>query len=255
MISEKMKPMVENNSVIRVMFEEGKRLSALYGAENVYDFSLGNPNVPAPDAVKESILEVLDQEESTFVHGYMSNAGYEDVREAVAQSLNRRFGTDFGYQNILMTVGAASGLNVILKTILDPGDEVMVFAPFFLEYGNYVRNYDGKLVVVSPNTSDFQPNLQEFEEKITAKTRAVIINSPNNPTGVVYSSQTLHALANILREKEKALGREILLISDEPYRELAYDGVEVPYVTKYYGNSVVCYSYSKSLSLPGERIG
>lgn len=131
MISEKMKPMVENNSVIRVMFEEGKRLSALYGAENVYDFSLGNPNVPAPDAVKESILEVLDQEESTFVHGYMSNAGYEDVREAVAQSLNRRFGTDFGYQNILMTVGAASGLNVILKTILDPGDEVMVFAPFF----------------------------------------------------------------------------------------------------------------------------
>ena len=255
MISEKMKPMVENNSVIRVMFEEGKRLSALYGAENAYDFSLGNPNVPAPDAVKESILEVLDQEESTFVHGYMSNAGYEDVREAVAQSLNRRFGTDFGYQNILMTVGAASGLNVILKTILDPGDEVMVFAPFFLEYGNYVRNYDGKLVVVSPNTSDFQPNLQEFEEKITAKTRAVIINSPNNPTGVVYSSQTLHALANILREKEKALGREILLISDEPYRELAYDGVEVPYVTKYYGNSVVCYSYSKSLSLPGERIG
>ena len=255
MISEKMKPMVENNSVIRVMFEEGKRLSALYGSENVYDFSLGNPNVPAPDAVKESILEVLDQEESTFVHGYMSNAGYEDVREAVAQSLNRRFGTDFGYQNILMTVGAASGLNVILKTILDPGDEVMVFAPFFLEYGNYVRNYDGKLVVVSPNTLDFQPNLQEFEEKITAKTRAVIINSPNNPTGVVYSSQTLHALANILREKEKALGREILLISDEPYRELAYDGVEVPYVTKYYGNSVVCYSYSKSLSLPGERIG
>ena len=165
MISEKMKPMVENNSVIRVMFEEGKRLSVLYGAENVYDFSLGNPNVPAPDAVKESILEVLDQEESTFVHGYMSNAGYEDVREAVAQSLNRRFGTDFGYQNILMTVGAASGLNVILKTILDPGDEVMVFAPFFLEYGNYVRNYGGNWWLFPLIRRIFSPTFRSLRKK------------------------------------------------------------------------------------------
>ncbi len=255
MISEKMKPMVQNNSVIRVMFEEGKRLAAIYGAENVYDFSLGNPNVPAPEAVKESILETLEEEESTFVHGYMSNAGYEDVRETVAQSLNRRFGTKFGVNNILMTVGAASGLNVILKTILNPKEEVIAFAPYFLEYNSYVRNYDGEMVVVSPNTVNFQPNLDEFEQKLTAKTRAVIINTPNNPSGVVYSDATLKRLAAILTAKQKEFGTQIVLISDEPYRELAYDGVEVPYVTKYYANTVVCYSYSKSLSLPGERIG
>lgn len=255
MISEKMRPLVENNSVIRVMFEEGKRRAAIYGAENVYDFSLGNPNVPAPDAVKESILEILDEEDSVFVHGYMSNAGYEDVRETIAQSLNERFGTAFGQNNILMTVGAASGLNVILKTILDPGDEVIAFAPYFVEYGNYVRNYDGKLVVISPNTVDFQPNLDEFEQKINEKTKAVIINTPNNPTGVVYSDATLKKMAAILSRKEEELGKDIVLLSDEPYRELAYDGVEVPYVTKYYPNTVVCYSYSKSLSLPGERIG
>lgn len=255
MISEKVRPLVENNSVIRVMFEEGKRLAAIYGAENVYDFSLGNPNVPAPKEVEDSILEILKEEESTFVHGYMSNAGYEDVRETIAGSLNARFQTSFGENNILMTVGAASGLNVILKTILDPGDEVIVFAPYFVEYGNYVRNYDGKLVVISPNTADFQPNLEELAEKLTKRTRAVIINTPNNPTGVVYSAQTLERLAKILRQKEEEFGTQIVLISDEPYRELAYDGVEVPYVTHYYENTVVCYSYSKSLSLPGERIG
>lgn len=255
MISGKMKPLVENNSVIRVMFEEGKRLAAIYGAENVYDFSLGNPNVPAPPEVEQAIRDTLMEEESTFVHGYMSNAGYEDVRETIAQSLNSRFGTKFSQKNILMTVGAASGLNVILKTILNPGDEVIVFAPYFVEYGNYVRNYDGQLTVISPNTADFQPNLEEFAEKITGRTKAVIINTPNNPTGVVYSHETLTRLAEIMRQKTKEMGTEMVLISDEPYRELAYDGVEVPYVTKYYADTVVCYSYSKSLSLPGERIG
>lgn len=255
MISEKMKSLVQNNSAIRIMFEEGKRLASIYGAENVYDFSLGNPNVPAPKEVEEAILEVLKEEESTFVHGYMSNSGYEDVRETIAQSLNERFGTNFGFRNILMTVGAASGLNIILKTLLNPEDEVITFAPYFLEYGSYVRNYDGKLVVVSPNMVNFQPNLDEFAEKITAKTKAVIINTPNNPTGVVYSDATLKRLADILRAKEEEFGTTIVLISDEPYRELAYDGVEVPYVTKYYADAVVCYSYSKSLSLPGERIG
>lgn len=255
MISKKIKPLVENNSVIRVMFEEGKRLADIYGAENVYDFSLGNPNVPAPPEVEESILEILREEESVFVHGYMSNAGYEDVRETIAHSLNRRFGTAFGAGNILMTVGAASGLNVILKTILDPGEEVAVFAPYFVEYGNYVGNYEGKLVVVPPNTVDFQPDLEEFARKLTPRTKAVIINTPNNPTGVVYSDKTLKKLAEILKEKEEEYGNAIVLISDEPYRELAYDGVEVPYVTKYYRDTVVCYSYSKSLSLPGERIG
>ena len=255
MISEKMKPLVQNNSVIRMMFEEGKRLASIYGAENVYDFSLGNPNVPAPAEVEEAILETLKEEESTFVHGYMSNAGYEDVRETIAQSLNGKFGTHFGMRNILMTVGAASGLNIVLKTILNPEDEVIVFAPYFVEYGNYVRNYDGKLVIVSPNTETFQPNLDEFAEKITAKTKAVIINTPNNPTGVIYSDATLKRLAEILCAKQEELGTDIVLLSDEPYRELAYDGAEVPYVTNYYDNTIVCYSYSKSLSLPGERIG
>ncbi|MCI8659360.1 MAG: pyridoxal phosphate-dependent aminotransferase [Lachnospiraceae bacterium] len=255
MISEKMRPLVENNSVIRVMFEEGKRLAAIYGKENVYDFSLGNPNVPAPDEVREAILEILNEEESTFVHGYMSNAGYEDVRQTIACSLNERFETEFGADNILMTVGAASGLNVILKTILNPGEEVIVIAPYFVEYGNYVANYDGKLVVVPPNTKDFQPDLKGLESRITKKTKAVIINTPNNPTGVVYSHDTLRCMADILKKKEQEFGSVIVLISDEPYRELAYDGVKVPYVTKYYRDTVVCYSYSKSLSLPGERIG
>lgn len=255
MISEKMKPLVANNSVIRVMFEEGKRLAAIHGAENVYDFSLGNPSVPAPDAVRQAIVDVLEEEDPIVVHGYMSNAGFEDVRETIAKSLNERFGTQFGMENILMTVGAASGLNVILKTILNPGDQVITFAPYFVEYGNYVRNYDGELVVVSPNTVDFQPNLSEFEEKITERTKAVIINTPNNPTGVVYSEATLIRIGEILRKKEEELGTTIVLISDEPYRELAYDGVEVPYVTKYYADTVIGYSYSKSLSLPGERIG
>ena len=255
MIAEKMKPFVQNNSAIRMMFEEGNRLRAKYGADKVYDFSLGNPSVPAPDCVREAIIDLVNNEEPTVLHGYMSNAGFEDVRETIAQSLNRRFGTAFSAHNLIMTVGAASGLNVILKTILNPGEEVIVFAPYFLEYGAYVRNYDGKLVEISPNTETFQPNLKELEEKITANTRAVIVNTPHNPTGVVYSEETIKELAAILEKKQQEFGSVIYLISDEPYRELAYDGVEVPYLTKYYKNTVVGYSYSKSLSLPGERIG
>ena len=255
MIAEKMRPLIENNSAIRAMFEEGKRLAAIYGPENVYDFSLGNPNVPAPEAVNRAITDIVAEEASTMVHGYMSNAGFEDVRDTVAQSLNRRFGTQFHLENILMTVGAASGMNVILKTVLDPGDEVIVFAPYFMEYGAYVRNYDGVLVTVSPDTSSFQPNISELKEKITRRTKAVIINTPNNPTGVVYSSETLEQIAAVMKAKEEEYRTSIVLISDEPYRELAYDGVEVPYVTPFYHNTVVCYSYSKSLSLPGERIG
>lgn len=255
MISKKMTPMIQNNSAIRMMFEEGNRLARLYGRENVFDFSLGNPSVPAPGEVKEAILDILEQEDSLFVHGYMSNAGYEDVREAVAASLNRRFGTRFHKGNILMTVGAASGLNVILKTILDPGDEVVTFALYFVEYGSYVRNYDGELRVVPPNTADFQPDLEEFEKRISKRTKAVIINTPNNPTGVVYSDETLRRIAGILERKQGEFQSQIALISDEPYRELAYDGVKVPFVTGYYRNTVICYSFSKSLSLPGERIG
>ena len=256
MISKKMENMVANSSAIRAMFEEGNRLAKLYGQENVFDFSLGNPNVPAPEAVKKAIMEVLAEEDPVVLHGYTnSNAGYEDVRQAVAESLNERFGTKFHFENITMTVGAAGGLNVILKALLNPGDEVIAFAPYFGEYRSYTNNYDGVLVEISPNTVDFQPKLDEFEAKITEKTKVVIVNTPNNPTGVVYSEETIQKMAAIMEAKQKEFGTEIYLVSDEPYRELAYDGVEVPYLTKYYDNTIVGYSYSKSLSLPGERIG
>ncbi len=255
MISNKMIGLVQNSSIIRAMFEEGKKLAAIHGAENVYDFSLGNPNVEPPKEIKEAIVDILTNESSNLVHGYMNNSGYEDVRETIAQSINKKFQTKFDQANILMTVGAAGGLNVIFKTLLNPSDQVITFAPFFGEYRNYVGNFDGELVIVSPNTVNFQPKLDEFEEKITAKTKAVLVNTPNNPTGVVYSEQTIIALADILRKKEAEFGSSIYLIADEPYRELAYDGVEVPYLTKYYKNTIVGYSFSKSLSLPGERIG
>ncbi len=256
MIAEKMKGLVANSSAIRAMFEEGNRLAGIYGAENVFDFSLGNPNVPAPEAVKKAIEDLVENEDPLVLHGYTnSNSGYADVREAVAKSLNERFGTAFEGKNIIMTVGAAGGLNVILKTIINAGDEVLTFAPYFGEYRAYVNNFDGVLVEVSPNTVDFQPKLDEFEQKITPKTKAVIVNTPNNPTGVVYSEETIKKMAAIMEAKQKEYGTEIFLISDEPYRELVYDGAEVPYLTKYYDNTIVGYSYSKSLSLPGERIG
>ena len=255
MISEKMKPLVNNNSAIRAMFEEGNRLAALYGRENVYDFSLGNPNVPAPAEVKQALLDVLNEEDSCFVNGYMSNAGYPDTRKAVADSLNRRFGTAYRPENLIMTVGAASALNIFLKTILDPGDEVVTFAPYFVEYGNYVRNYDGILRVVPANTKDFQPDMEGFRAAVTERTKAVIINTPNNPTGIVYSEDTLRALQKVIAEKEAEYGTVIVTISDEPYRELAYDGVKVPWAPDFIEHAVVVYSYSKSLSLPGQRIG
>lgn len=255
MISERMVGMVKGSSVIRAMFEEGKRLASIYGKENVYDFSLGNPNVPAPSQVNEAIKAIVDEEESTFIHGYTSNPGYEDVRAAVAANLNRRFGTTFAAKNIVMTVGAAGGLNVIFKSLLNVGDEVIAFAPYFGEYRAYVANYDGKLVVVAPDLDTFMPDMEKFAAAITPKTKAVIVNNPNNPSGVVYSEATIKEIAAILEAKQKEYGTEIFLISDEPYRELVYDGVEVPYLTKYYANTVVGYSFSKSLSLPGERIG
>ena len=255
MISDKMVDLVNNSSVIRAMFEEGKRLAGIYGAENVYDFSLGNPNVPAPAEVNEAIKDIVDNEDSVTVHGYMSNSGYEDVRETIAKSLNRRFGTNFNQSNIIMTVGAAGGMNVFFKAVVNPGDEIIAFAPYFGEYRSYAANADGKLVVVEPDTETFQPNLVRFEELISPKTKAVIVNTPNNPTGVVYSEDTIKKMAEILERKQKEYGTVMFIFSDEPYRELAYDGVSVPYLTKYYANTAVGYSYSKSLSLPGERIG
>lgn len=255
MIAEQMKGFVKNSSAIRAMFEEGKKLAAVYGAENVYDFSLGNPNVPAPEKVRKEAVRMLTEDDPVVLHGYMNNSGYEEVREKISNFLNKTYGTNFRKENILMTVGAAGGMNVILKTLLNPGDEVIVFAPYFGEYRSYAANYGGVLVEVPPNTTDFQPDLVSFEKLISPKTKAVIVNTPNNPTGVIYSEKTIRAMADIMRSKQQEYGTDICLISDEPYRELAYDGAEVPYLTKYYENTVVGYSFSKSLSLPGERIG
>ena len=255
MISKRMRPLVENNSAIRVMFEEGKRLARHYGVENVFDLSRGNPKVPAPASVNQAIGDVLREEDSVTVHGYMSNAGFSDTRKAVADSLNRRFGTDFGEENIVMISGAAGGLNAVLKAILDPGDEVATFAPYFMEYKNYVANYDARLVEVPSNSETFLPDLTALGNAITEKTRAVLLNNPNNPTGVIYPEESIIRLAELLSAKEKVYGHAIYLISDEPYRELAYDGAKVPFVTRYYSDAIVVYSFSKSLSLPGERIG
>ncbi len=255
MISDKMQKLVKNNSVIREMFEEGKRLKNIYGARNVYDFSLGNPSVPAPKKVNESIIKIVETEESCFLHGYMSNSGYEDVREKISDSINKRFSTNFNFSNIIMTVGAASGLNIVLKSILNPRDEVITIAPYFSEYNNYIENYDGIVTIVKSNENDFMPNLESLENSINQKTKAILINTPNNPTGVIYSAEVIEKIANIMEKKQKEYNHEIYLISDEPYRELAYDNIEVPYITKYYKNTFVVYSYSKSLSLPGERIG
>ncbi len=251
MISEKMKNFTKNSSAIRAMFEDGKNLAKIYGKENVYDFSLGNPSVEPPKEVKEAIYKILDTESPNFIHGYTNNSGYEDVRDAIANSINQKFETNFNFKNIIMTCGAAAGLNIVLKCILNPNDEVIVFAPFFGEYSNYIKNYDGKVIIVEPNTENFQIKLNDFETKITKNTKAVIINTPNNPTGVIYSEDTIKNISQILEKKEKEYNTSIHLISDEPYRELVFENEFVPYVTKYYKNSFVCYSYSKSLSLPG----
>ena len=255
MISEKMQLLAKNGSAIRAMFEEGKLMAAKYGKENVYDFSLGNPNTPAPESIRKAAIEILEQTDPVALHGYMSNVGYEDVRDSLAKSLNRRFGMDLTRENLIMTVGAAGSLNVALKTILNPGEEVLLQAPYFGEYNNYISNFDGVPVVTPAKLPDFGLNLEAMERLITEKTKAVIINSPNNPTGVIYSESEIRALADLLRRKEAAFGHAIYLICDEPYREIVFGDHTVPYLPRYYENTFVGYSYSKSLSLPGERIG
>ena len=255
MISEKMKGFVAGSSAIRAMFEEGKRMAAEFGADHVYDFSLGNPNVPAPQAVKDAILDITENEDLVMLHGYMNNSGYEDVRQTIAEHLNKNFHTSFSAKNILMTVGAAGGLNVILKTLLNPGDEVVTISPYFGEYRSYVGNFDGVLVESPADPETFYPDFADLKKKITAKTKAMIINSPNNPTGVIYPESVIVELAQLLSEKESECGHPIYLISDEPYREIAFDGETVPWITGYYADSIVGSSFSKSLSLPGERIG
>ena len=210
MISKKMENMVANSSAIRAMFEEGNRLAKIYGAENVYDFSLGNPNVPAPEAVKKAMIDILNEEDPIVLHGYTnSNAGYEDVRQAVADSLNERFGTSFAAKNITMTVGAAGGLNVILKALLNPGDEVVVFAPYFGEYRSYTNNYDGVIVEISPDTATFQPKLDEFREKLSPKTKAVIVIT--GKTDLVTDGQQIYLIDNGVLDMSRITGTGCML--------------------------------------------
>ena len=230
-------------------------MAARVGAENVYDFSLGNPVAPVPQAFTDALIETIQSEDSLTLHGYMNNEGYPEVRQAVADNLNKRFDLGLTHENIIMTVGAAGAINVIFKAILDIEDDVIVFRPYFGEYRSYVSNFHGRVVEVDPQQPSFQPDLADFERKIDARTKAVLINNPVNPSGVVYSAETLQAIAEILNRKQQEYRHEIYLIADEPYRELAYDGVEVPYATKFYANTFVAYSFSKSLSIPGERIG
>ncbi|TGY97125.1 pyridoxal phosphate-dependent aminotransferase [Petralouisia muris] len=255
MISKQMQQEIAGSSAIRAMFLEGKEMAKQVGAENVYDFSLGNPMTPVPEQYNQAIIDAVRTENSLELHGYMDNAGYLETRQAVAENLNQRFGTEFEGSHIVMTVGAAGALNVVFKTILDPGDEVLALAPYFGEYRGYVANHQGILREVKPDTATFQPDLEDLQAKITPRTKGLIINNPVNPTGVIYSEATIQNIASILEEKQKEYGHEIYLVSDEPYRELVYDGNTVPFLTKYYDNTFVTYSFSKSLSIPGERIG
>lgn len=255
MISKSMQALLSQNSVIRAMFEEGERLRGEYGSNKVYDFSLGNPNVPAPAEVEQAIREVLAEEPGVSVHGYMNNAGFADLRAAIADSLQERFGLAYRADQLIMTTGAAAALNILLKTVLNPCDEVLTFAPYFSEYKNYVQNYGGVLRLVATDSETFLPDLDALRAAIGEKTRALILNTPNNPSGVVYSEEVLRGIQTVLAEKERELGHPILVISDEPYRELVYDGAIVPWIPALMPHAAVVYSYSKTLSLPGERLG
>ena len=256
MICERMIKLAAGGSAIRAMFEEGKRLADEFGPENVFDFSIGNPYFAPPDAVKDAIVDIITNDDPMTVHSYPANAGFPAVRKAVADSLNRRFGTDYNENNIIMTVGAAGGLNVILRVLCNPGDEVIVISPYFFEYNNYIGNADAKVVVVPAAAENgFMPDIDAIAAAVTPKTKAIILNNPNNPTGVIYSAEMLKKLGALLEEKGKEFGTVIYVIADEPYRELAYDGAEVPWLPDCCKNTIVGYSWSKSLSLPGERIG
>lgn len=254
MISTKIIENMKNGSGIRAMFEEGARLSKIYGADKVYDFSIGSPDVEPPAAVKEALKKQVLSDEPRM-HAYMSNAGYQQVRDSVAQSLKKETGAPVSGSHIVMTCGAGGALNVIFKTILDPGDEVIILAPYFVEYMSYLDNHGGKGIEVQTNKDDFQPDPEAIYKAITPKTKAIMLNSPNNPTGVIYSKEVLVRIAEKLEAREKEFGTTIYVVSDEPYRKIVYDGAVVTPVFSVFKNSIMADSFSKSLSLPGERIG
>ena len=255
MYSQQMYALGSKRSIIREIFEYAKVRSAEIGADKVFDFSLGNPNVPAPEAVKEALLDLIQNTDPVVLHGYTSAQGDFGVRDTIAKSLNRRFGTQLTANHLYMTVGAAASISICCRALSCPGDEFITFAPYFTEYQVFVECNGASLKVVPAREPDFQIDFEAFKALINERTKAVIINSPNNPSGVVYSEATIVTLCDLLREKSTEYGHPIYLITDEPYREIVYDGVQVPFLINYYDNCLVCYSFSKALSLPGERIG
>ena len=254
-LNERMVALGTSRSVIRELFEFGKQRAAEIGAENVFDFSIGNPSVPAPDAVNETAIKLLQDTDPVVIHGYTSAQGDIEVRKLLADSVNRRFDTSFGPDNFYVSVGAAAALCCCLNGLCNKDDEVIVFAPYFPEYKVFIEGAGAKMNLIPADTEAFQIDFEKFEAAINENTKAVIVNSPNNPCGVVYSHETCTKLAEILNAKSAELGHPIYLIADEPYREIVFDGIEVLYLPKYYNNTLVCYSWSKSLSLPGERLG
>ena len=255
MVSEKYKDMLKQKSVIREICVRANERAKEIGADQVFNYSLGNPSVPAPERMNQVLKEIIDTKDPLVLHGYSESHGIYEVRATVAESLKRRFGIAYTADHIFMASGAAAAIAHAARAVTKPGDEMITFAPFFPEYNPYIREAGVELKIVPADTVGFQINFEEFKKLLNPKTNAVLINSPNNPTGVVYSKETIQKLSDILREKEKEYGHEIFIISDEPYREIVFSGVEAPVVSQYYDNTLVCYSFSKSLSLPGERIG
>ncbi len=250
MISKEIEQKLSGGSLIRKMFDEGTRLKKIYGDDKVFDFSIGNPDLEPPKEVKDAIKEFANAD-IPGMHGYMANAGYPETRQAIADQLSKESGLTIGIDAICMSCGAASGMNNLLRSIIEPDDEIILLAPFFLEYMNYISNVQGKPVIVNTDPITFQPIIEDIEKAITPKTKAIVINSPNNPSGAIYPKETLVALNEMLLKQDHV----IHVISDEPYKDLAYDGMTVPSTLSCFDNLIVCFSWSKSLSLPGERIG
>jgi aspartate aminotransferase len=254
MFNQKIVASLGKSSMIRAMFEAGAKLKAEYGEENVFDFSLGNPDIEPPIQVQESIKKYVNSQ-IPGLHHYMNNAGYQDVRAKVAEHLQKKSGVPLTHDNILMVCGAAAGMNVALKALLNPGEEVIVLSPFFVEYLSYIDNAGGKPVIVKTRKDTFQIDVEALESSITPKTKGLIMNSPNNPTGVVYCRESLERLRRVIEEKEKEFGTSIFILSDEPYVSIVYDGIELPNMLSIFKNCIVINSFSKSHALPGERIG
>ncbi len=255
MINEQYKKMLEGKSVIRQLSEFATARGKEIGYENVFDYSLGNPSVPVPEKFTQVMIELLQNKSSMELHGYSPSLGITSVKDKIAASLNQRFGMDYTGNHIFPTTGAAGAVAHAVRCVTKPGDEVLTFAPYFPEYNPYINMSGAVLKVVPANTESFQINFEKLEEMLNEKTAALLINTPNNPSGAVYSSETLKKLAELLKRKQQEYGHDIFIISDEPYREIVFEGVDAPYVSKFYDNTLSCYSYSKSLSLPGERIG